>query len=223
MKEPLSGSGRGLRFIYDRPTVAQVNWARRCIRQQGGVVIEPYYDKVADFALEFLSTSQGVEYTGLSVFSTNANNVYSGNLVAPQPALWTRLYEYFNQSVFADLQQIVLKSLNQICSNKYLGPLGVDMMVVCEAGKYYIHPCVEINFRRTMGEFSLHLAPLLAPGVEATFSIVFQKTPDLLRQHLSTLESPRFNTFGQLLSGARILTPLTAQSQYAAILNCEHN
>lgn len=220
MKEPLSGSGRGLRFIYDRPTVAQVNWARRCIRQQGGVVIEPYYDKVADFALEFLSTSEGVKYIGLSLFSTNANNVYSGNLVAPQAVLWKRLYEYFDSSVFAELQQLVLKSLDKICYNKYLGPLGVDMMVVCEAGKRYIHPCVEINFRRTMGEFSLHLAPLLAPGIEATFGIVFQKTPALLQQYISELEMPCFNTSGQLLSGTRILTPIAPQTQYAAVLNC---
>ena len=43
----------------------------------------------------------------------------------------------------------------------YRGPFGIDMMVVrseeCES--VWLHPCVEINLRRTMGHVALALEP----------------------------------------------------------------
>lgn len=43
----------------------------------------------------------------------------------------------------------------------YTGPFGIDMMVVeGNAGKgFLLHPCVEINLRRTMGHVALSLTP----------------------------------------------------------------
>ena len=66
-------------------------------------------------------------------------------------------------SVYADVD--VLKSissrlsslLGKWCKDVYHGPLGVDMMVVDMAGDYFLHPCVEINLRRTMGHVALDL------------------------------------------------------------------
>ena len=42
-------------------------------------------------------------------------------------------------------------------AGKYIGPLGVDMMIV--APHFTLHPCVEINLRRTMGHVALALSP----------------------------------------------------------------
>ena len=41
--------------------------------------------------------------------------------------------------------------------NSYRGPLGVDMMVVSVDNKLMVHPCVELNLRRTMGHVALAL------------------------------------------------------------------
>jgi len=218
MKEPLSGSGRGLRFVYTSPTEAQMNWARRCIRQQGGVVLEPLYDKIADFALEFLATENDVEYTGLSVFETDKNNVYSGNVITHQDALWQRLNNYFEYSVFQDLLEIVRQSLTHVFLGKYLGPLGVDMMIVRAGENVFIHPCVEINVRRTMGEFSLHLQPLVSPGVEAFFCLVFKKTPMELKMYVNELPEPEYDEQNRLVKGTRILTPILEDTHYVALL-----
>lgn len=40
----------------------------------------------------------------------------------------------------------------------YRGPFGIDMMVVSAEGGYRLHPCVEINLRRTMGHVALALS-----------------------------------------------------------------
>ena len=45
--------------------------------------------------------------------------------------------------------------LPAIIDGKYVGPFGVDMMIAEEQ----LHPCVEINLRRTMGHVALALTP----------------------------------------------------------------
>ena len=48
-------------------------------------------------------------------------------------------------------------------SGVYSGPLGLDMMVVANADNssdgLLLHPCVELNLRRTMGHVALALSP----------------------------------------------------------------
>jgi hypothetical protein len=45
----------------------------------------------------------------------------------------------------------------------YQGPFGVDMMVVArdDCNGFMLHPCVEINLRRTMGHVALSLSNLV--------------------------------------------------------------
>ena len=42
-----------------------------------------------------------------------------------------------------------------LCLGGYVGPFGIDMMVTKEG----LHPCVEINLRRTMGHVALAISP----------------------------------------------------------------
>jgi hypothetical protein len=43
----------------------------------------------------------------------------------------------------------------------YTGPFGIDMMIVARPDRQglLLHPCVEINVRRTMGHVALSLSP----------------------------------------------------------------
>jgi len=76
---PLSGSGKGLIWILDQITDKQADWARKVIREQGGVVAEPKYDRVKDFALEFYLDNGTARFTGYSLFRTAASGAYMGN------------------------------------------------------------------------------------------------------------------------------------------------
>lgn len=59
LKAPLSGSGKGLNWCKGAFTPLIERWCARIIEQQGGVVGEPVYNKVEDFAMEFYSDGKG--------------------------------------------------------------------------------------------------------------------------------------------------------------------
>lgn len=218
LKSPLSGSGRGLRFVRGRLTEPQRKWALRCILEQEGVVVEPFYNKTADFALEFVVEEKGVTYRGGSVFETNSNNVYAGNLLRPQNILREALLKYFKSNIYRTLVDNLLKILQEEFVGHYMGPLGVDMMIVCERGQLRIHPCVEINVRRTMGFLSLDLAKLVSSSVKAKFSLLYEKGSGKLLEIARTSPLPEYDGQGLLHGGVMFLTPVNEDSHFTATI-----
>lgn len=157
LKEPWSSSGRGVRYVKRQLSEAQQNWARNVICRQGALMIEPLYNKVADFGMEFESTPQGISYRGLSVFST-INGAYVGNILASEEEKAETLRRFTNHlTEIDDLKAIICKTLSPHLQNIYNGPFGVDMMIVETNGGTRLHPMVEINLRRTMGHVAISL------------------------------------------------------------------
>lgn len=171
LKAPWSSSGRGIRYVDDgmaadatpgttsdaaqRFPAELEGWLRHVIQRQGCVMGEPFYDKVMDLGVELWSDGRGtVGYRGLSLFHTSAG-AYTGNIIDTEKAKQERLGRLLDMAVFrnvtARLQELLGKGLNGI----YRGKLGVDMMVVKQAGRLLLHPCVELNLRCTMGHVAL--------------------------------------------------------------------
>ena len=157
IKAPWSSSGRGVRYVDSVLDAALANWSKNVIKTQGGIMIEPYYNKVKDFGVEFYSDTEGVHYTGLSVFHT-VSGAYVGNSLAGEAEKRSILSAY----VANDLLSEVITTLGQLLTSRlrgiYCGPLGVDMMVVATEECFMLHPVVEINLRRTMGHVALSLS-----------------------------------------------------------------
>lgn len=165
LKAPWSSSGRGLRFCnlsqpcHTQQRQNEQRWTQHVIEQQGAVVVEPYYNKVKDFGMEFVSDAQGqAQYMGLSLFHTQ-NGAYTGNLLATEHAKRSILERMLEPELIDNVQQRLSLLLGQLCRGVYSGPLGVDMMVVTAGGRQMLHPCVEVNLRRTMGHVALALSP----------------------------------------------------------------
>ena len=57
------------------------------------------------------------------------------------------------------IQAHVISLVGSLFKGKYVGPFGIDMMVVRveDREELCIHPCVELNLRRTMGHVALAL------------------------------------------------------------------
>lgn len=257
IKEPYSSSGRGLRPVSTVLTPKTRQWALRCIREQGGVEVEPYYNKVMDLAMEFTCTEAGITYDGLSVFLTRANNTYTGNIVAHQDFLEGMAGAYIDRAVLHSVRNALTDILSPILIGKYLGPVGVDMMVVQTNGTntatnhkqtgvanqttqtnhgYALHPCVEINLRRTMGNLALYMTPLLTtPTATAIFRILY--SPNSLENEIAALESNITASESKISASeseitasesetsalrnsslVRLLTPVNSASQFAAVL-----
>jgi hypothetical protein len=157
MKAPWSSSGRGLRFldVQHTPLQMQAGWLKNLLAAQGSVMVEPFYNKVKDFGMEFSCNDKGeVHYEGLSLFHT-ANGAYTGNILATENAKQEMISRYVSIELLKETKEKICRLLSPILSGKYTGPFGVDMMIT-EGG---LHPCVEINLRRTMGHVALSLAP----------------------------------------------------------------
>lgn len=160
LKAPWSSSGRGLRYVYDRLTPHNEGWCQNIIRQQGGIMVEPKYNKVADFGLEFTVGADGaVHYEGLSLFRTE-NGAYTGSILATEADKQQMLGRYLPPTLLRHLQSRLQALLSEALAQRYQGPAGIDLMVVStDKEELAVHPLVELNLRRTMGHVALALSP----------------------------------------------------------------
>ena len=63
VKSPWSSSGRGVRYVPQPvPDNHLLGWMRGVLRQQGGIMVEPLYNKVYDFGIEFMANADGTVY-----------------------------------------------------------------------------------------------------------------------------------------------------------------
>lgn len=154
LKAPWSGSGKGIQPICGRPNDNLKGWARRIIASQGGVVGEPFYNKVKDFAMEFHVGDEGVKMVGYSLFEADARGIYKENLLVSDEAIEFRLMEYVPLMLLKRIGQWLQARLQELLGDVYRGYLGVDMMIVQDGGSYAVHPCVEVNLRMNMGVVS---------------------------------------------------------------------
>ncbi|MGN1375789.1 MAG: hypothetical protein ACI4V5_04455 [Prevotella sp.] len=160
IKTPWSSSGRGIRYIsHDNIMKPMQCWISNIIRNQGGISVEPCYNKVKDFAMEFFADTNGnITYSGLSVFDTEKCN-YHGNLIASEDVKNKILGKYIDLELLDITRQRLTTRMQDMLKGIYTGPFGVDMMIVAKdnGNGYLLHPCVEVNLRNTMG----HLANAL--------------------------------------------------------------
>lgn len=177
VKAPWSSSGRGVRFLSDFLTLTpqQRGWICHTLEQQQSVMVEPYYNKVKDFAMEFTMTADGyAAYEGLSLFYTD-KTAYTGNILASEEVKQRMISSFVSVELLQCIKERICSCLPEILGGNYHGPLGIDMMVVeDEQGKRLLHPCVEMNLRRTMGHVALSLSPQCGEEI-ALMQIVYDK------------------------------------------------
>ena len=206
LKAPLSGSGKGLRHLNlndnhpssRRSTSALTStfkkiesWADALIRRHGYLTAEPYYDKVQDFAMEFIVADGQCHFIGYSLFTTDTHGRYDSNLLLSDADIEARLSEYIPRSVLHDVRHFVEAHCGLIVptewdTSRFPITFGIDMMIVNIIGQHPIrpdgnsqlriqnsefklHPCVEINLRANMGiiahEVRRHLMAPEATGI----------------------------------------------------------
>lgn len=181
VKAPWSSSGRGVKYVSaedfrtagDYPTFER--WVANMIYHQGGVTVEPLYNKVRDFAMEFEMKDGKALYRGLSLFDT-IKNAYSGNVLCSEADKVEMMKPLISEAQLAGIRQRIIEVMEPALKDIYSGPFGVDMMI-CTKGKkdefceavlnqegedvnrtgLGVVPCIEINLRRTMGHVAIDL------------------------------------------------------------------
>jgi hypothetical protein len=142
LKSPWSSSGRGLMRIspsfFD---VTEKSWAHGVIKDQGFVMLEPWFEKLFDFSILFSITKTDISLLCFSRFKTNDKGQFMGSYVHWDENL------LLNHGIVNEQLQLLAQSLIEALKvmeyqNYYEGWLGVDAMIVREKGKILIHPCV---------------------------------------------------------------------------------
>ena len=106
MKAPHSGSGKGLNWCKGIFTPFISGWCTRVAASQGGIIAEPIYNKVEDFAMEFYSDGTGeVTFMGYSLFHTGKSGMYEGNRLLSNEAIWKQISQYVTSKVLTDMKK----------------------------------------------------------------------------------------------------------------------
>ena len=176
-------------------------WADALIRRHGYLTAEPYYDKVQDFAMEFIVADGQCHFIGYSLFTTDTHGRYDSNLLLSDADIEARLSEYIPRSVLHDVRYFVEAHVDLIVpaewdTSRFPLTFGIDMMIVNLTGQqptadgqqsthpdgnsqlrthnsqFKLHPCVEINLRMNMGIIAHEVRRLcLAPGSQGQYRI----------------------------------------------------
>lgn len=168
VKAPWSSSGRGVKYVSadefrtNGEYPAFQRWVSNIIFRQGGVTVEPYYNKVKDFGMEFEMLDGKVHYLGLSLFDT-VKNAYTGNLLCSEEEKIEIMKKYISEDALLSARQKIIDIVEPALKGNYNGPFGVDMMIAAKDGQLELVSCVELNLRRTMGHVALELAKITKP------------------------------------------------------------
>lgn len=224
LKAPLSGSGKGLNWCKGVFTSFISGWCMRVAALQGGVIAEPIYNRVEDFAMEFYSDGVGgMTFAGYSLFYTGKSGKYEGNRLLSNEAIRKQLSQYVPLEVLTDLEKCLRYKLAALVGNVYKGYLGVDMMVCRfpedENPVLRIHPCVEINLRMNMGVMTRLLYDrYVHPDSTGCFGIDYHPSEgEALKEHerLSATYPLKIRE-GKVHSGYLSLVPIHKRSCYRA-------
>ena len=224
LKAPLSGSGKGLNWCKGIFTSFISGWCTRVAASQGGVIAEPIYNKVEDFAMEFYSDGAGeLTFVGYSLFHTGKSGMYEGNRLLSNEAIRKQLAQYVPLEALMDLENCLKYRLSALVGTVYKGYLGVDMMICRfpenEKPVFRIHPCVEINLRMNMGVIARFLHDrYVRPGSTGRFVIDYHPSEgEALQEHeRMSATYPLESREGRVYSGYLPLVPVHKRSCYRA-------
>ena len=149
LKSPLSGSGKGIRFVRERLSESDEGWCRRIIDKQGSVIVERRFEIIKECAMLFECHHEGIDFIGYSLFEAR-NGAYSRNILASNEDIEDMIAGYISRDTLTAIREGIISILADTLVGHYEGFLGVDQMI-CQAASPVFVPVSEINLRMTMG------------------------------------------------------------------------
>ena len=149
LKSPLSGSGKGIRFVRERLSENDEGWCRRTLDKQGAVIVERRFEIIKECAMLFECHREGIDFIGYSLFESR-NGAYSRNFLASNEEIEDIIAGYVSRDTLTAVREDLKDILADTLVGHYEGFLGVDQ-IICQADSTVMVPVSEINLRMTMG------------------------------------------------------------------------
>ena len=162
LKSPLSGSGKGIRFIRERLSESDEGWCRKTLGKQGSVIVERRFEIIKECAMLFECHHEGIDFIGFSQFESR-NGAYSRNILASNEEIEDIIAGYVSRDTLTAVREELTTILADTLVGHYEGFLGVDQMI-CQAEFPVFIPVSEINLRMTMGLIARNQYDLLYHG-----------------------------------------------------------
>ena len=156
LKAPLSGSGKGIRFVTEELMETDRGWCSKTLQKQGAVIVEQRMEVQQEFAMLFECTPAAerpygnVAFRGYSMFYTS-NGAYKGNILASNEYIENTLTRWIPKGMLHKVQEEIACWLQEKLQGKYTGFIGVDQFICPHNGAILYNPAMEINLRMTMG------------------------------------------------------------------------
>ena len=193
LKAPLSGSGKGVRFVTGELMETDRGWCRRTLQRQGAVIVEQRMNIIKEFAMLFevtggvqertqeempqvregVGVSEAVDvpqvlFRGYSLFYAN-NGAYKGNLLASNEYIEHQLAVYVPLVQLEKVRKGVERFLQEKLLGKYVGFVGVDQFVAESNGRQ------ELSGRRYLWNPAMELNLRMTMGLVARNIYDFHK------------------------------------------------
>ena len=149
LKSPLSGSGKGIRFVREKLSESDEGWCRRTLDKLGSVVVERRFEIIKECAMLFECHHEGIDFIGYSLFESR-NGAYSRNILASNEDIEDIIAGYISRDTLITIREDLTAILADTLVGHYEGFLGVDQ-IICQPGSPAFIPVSEINLRMTMG------------------------------------------------------------------------
>lgn len=232
LKRPLSGSGRGLMAVKGGCLNArETAWAEASCRRYGGLEVQRLCDVVMNFALEFYKPQGGgYRFIGCSEFANAGGGAYGGNYLSAGSRRGAEVCRVAGISAtqFDAFVGIVAMEMDKLAP-EYCGPVGIDMMVCRSEARVAVFPCVEINFRHTMGMLANSIGITPDIGCHAWFCVsragrdgeMLERTRQFAAKY-PPVKSRSFRGDESFLTGYLPLTPVGEATRFHAYLFFEY-
>jgi hypothetical protein len=223
VKSPFSSSGRGLVWLPPGKIArSEKQIISGMLKKQTCVSIEKALDKQLDFSMHFENTSEGkTQFIGYSVFQTNGKGAYEKSLLANQEKLEGQITGYIDKALLLRVKNALIHLIHRFYSPFYTGNIGVDMLVYRSGNTYKLHPCVEINMRKSMGYLALRLfEKYIHPDSQGELIIEYNPNPLILnqKQQEGLWRYPLVYENGQIKTGQLSLCPVSKTINYHAYI-----
>ncbi len=215
IKAPWSSSGRGVLFV-DTLDDGLKRRIGKIIESQGFVMIESFFKKEIDFALEYEFFNDKWQFAGYSLFTTDEHGAYKQNVLASDEMLKKEICKNAQAEELDKIADFYCKYFQERKDElKGNTTIGVDMMAV--NGR--IHPCVEINVRHTMGIVARKIYDrFVEPGKTGYYAIIRLNNAEELRKWSQEQKQsfPSTISNGKISKGFLPLTPIEEKTVFMA-------
>ena len=221
IKSPYSSSGRGLIWLPpEKLAQSERQILSGMLKKQQQVSIEKVLDKRLDFSMHFENTADGkTRFIGYSIFQTNVKGAYENSWIACQERLKKEITSKISEELLLQTRLTLTGIIQEMYAPSYTGKIGIDMMIYQFGDSLRLHPCVEVNMRKSMGYLAIRFAEkYLHNDSQGEFFIDYNPDPQNTVQTHKLLQSqyPLMIEKNKLRSGYFSLCPVTDATNYHA-------